>query len=84
MISLGHENYINHEEIVVVIKPGSAPAKKLRDEAKVRQRLVDATTGKKTRSIIVTKTNHIILCTTQTKTIRDRVWEQRKRDQRKR
>ncbi len=48
-------------KIVTILSPNSAPMKRIKDEAKNDKRLVDATHGRKTRSIIVTQSNHIIL-----------------------
>ena len=47
--------------VVAVVMPGSAPMKRLREKATQADRLVDATHGRKTRSIIITDSNHVIL-----------------------
>lgn len=59
--------------IVAIVNPASAPMKRLKDEAKQARKLVDATNGRRTRSIIVTDSDHIILSAIQTETIAQRL-----------
>ena len=73
MISIGHENYLNMGLIVAIVKTYSAPAKKLRRSAEAERMLVNATGGRKARSIIVTKSNHVILSALQTTTLKERI-----------
>ena len=61
LVNIGFGNTVISHRVVAVIMPGSAPMKRLREEARNAQRLIDATHGRKTRSIIVTDSNHIIL-----------------------
>ncbi len=61
LVNIGFGNTVISHRVVAVIMPGSAPMKRLREEARNSQRLIDATHGRKTRSIIVTDSNHIIL-----------------------
>ncbi len=61
VINIGFGNTVIADRVVAVVTPGSAPMKRLREEARGAQRLIDATHGRKTRSIIVTDSNHIIL-----------------------
>lgn len=55
--------------MVVVTRAGSSPARRLIEAAAREQRLVDATSGRRTRSVIVTDSHHVILSHTQPKTI---------------
>jgi len=64
---------ISSNRIVAIVGPGSLPIKKLREEAKSRGKLVDATEGRKTRSIIVTDSDHIVLSALSVETITQRV-----------
>ncbi len=73
LVNIGFGNVISARRIVAVVAPGSAPIKKLREEAKERGKLVDATEGRKTRSIIVTDSDHIVLSALQVETISQRV-----------
>ena len=61
MINIGFGNTVISNRVVAVVMPGSAPSKRLREEARSDQRLIDATHGRKTRSIIITDSNHVIL-----------------------
>ena len=72
LINIGFGNTVVSGRVVAVIMPQSAPSKRLREEARQTQRLVDATHGRKTRSIIVTDSNHVILSAIQSETIAQR------------
>jgi regulator of extracellular matrix RemA (YlzA/DUF370 family) len=73
LINIGFGNVVVAERIVAVILPSSSPAKRLKDDAKESGRLVDATQGRRTRSIIVTDSNHIILSAVQVETLTQRL-----------
>jgi regulator of extracellular matrix RemA (YlzA/DUF370 family) len=60
------------ERIVAIVSPNSAPMKRLKDEAREDRRLIDATHGRRTRSIIIMDSNHIILSAIQAETISQR------------
>jgi len=59
--------------VIAIVDPGSAPMKRLKDEAKQAGKLVDATNGRRTRSIIVTDSDHVVLSAIQTETIAQRL-----------
>ncbi len=61
LINIGFGNTVVVSRVVAVIMPNSAPSKRLREEARSVQRLIDATHGRKTRAIIITDSNHVIL-----------------------
>jgi regulator of extracellular matrix RemA (YlzA/DUF370 family) len=61
LVNIGFGNTVIANRVVAVVMPGSAPMKRLREEARGSQRLIDATHGRKTRSIIITDSNHVIL-----------------------
>ncbi len=69
LINIGFGNVVSADRIVAIINPGSAPIKKLREEARQKGKLIDATEGKKTRSIIVTDSDHIVLSAIQVDTL---------------
>jgi len=73
LINIGFGNFVSADRVVAIINTGSSPIKKLREEAKEKGKLVDATEGRKTRSIIITDSNHIILSALQVETIAQRV-----------
>jgi hypothetical protein len=71
-LNIGYGSSVVADEVIAILAPNSAPMRRLRDEAKEEKRLIDATHGRKTRSIIIMKNNHIILSATQTETISQR------------
>lgn len=73
MISVGYRNYIAKHRIVSVISPVSRPIKNLINGARENQRLIDATMGKKTKCVIVTDSNHVILSANSPDTIVHRI-----------
>ncbi len=60
------------ERIVAIIHPSSAPIKRLKEEAREDRRLIDATQGRKTRAVLITDSNHVILSAVQTETLAQR------------
>ncbi len=72
LLNLGFGNHVVSKKVVVIASPSSAPIKRLKTEAKKENRLVDVTQGRKTRSIIVTDSNHVILSAIQPETISQR------------
>jgi len=77
LVNIGFGNVVSAARVVAIVTPGSSPMKRLRDEAKKRGKLVDATEGRRTRSIIVTDSDHIILSGLQAETITQRFSEGR-------
>lgn len=73
MMNIGFGNYVNLERVLSVMDPDSAPMKRLREEAKQSNKLVNATYGRRTRSIIITDSNHIILSALQPETVINRL-----------
>ncbi len=73
LLNIGFGNSVVLSKIVAILTSGSAPMKRLKDDAKAAGKLVDATQGRKTRSIIVTDSNHVILAGIQAETIALRI-----------
>ncbi len=73
LLNIGFGNSVVAERIVAIVNPSSAPMKRLREEARENNRLIDATQGRRTRSIIVTDSNHIVLSAIQAETIAQRL-----------
>lgn len=73
LVSIGYGNIIATSRIVAILDPSSAPMKRLKDEAKKLGKLIDATQGRKTRAIIITDSDHIILSGVQVETIAQRI-----------
>ncbi|MBW1840869.1 MAG: DUF370 domain-containing protein [Deltaproteobacteria bacterium] len=72
LLNIGFGNSVVADRIVAIVSPNSAPMKRLKDEARDDKRLVSATHGRKTRSIIIMDSNHIILSAIQAETISQR------------
>jgi regulator of extracellular matrix RemA (YlzA/DUF370 family) len=72
LINVGFGNSVVSRRIVAIISPNAAPIKRLRDEAREEKRLIDTTQGRKTRSVIITDSNHVILSAIQSETISQR------------
>ena len=72
MINVGFGNSVVASRILAVVNPHSSPMKKLKDEAKRNNRLLDVTEGRRTRSIIIMDSNHVVLSSVQPETIMQR------------
>ena len=72
LINLGHNNVVVKDKIVAVVSPDAAPIKRLKDEAREKKKLIDATSGRRTRSVIITESDHVILASVQPETIAQR------------
>jgi regulator of extracellular matrix RemA (YlzA/DUF370 family) len=72
LLNIGFGNTVVAERVVSIVSPNSAPMKRLKDEARDENRLVDATHGRRTRSIIIMDSNHIVLSAIQAETISQR------------
>jgi len=73
LLNIGFSNVVLLSRVVCVVQADSASGKRLRQEAKNTGRLVDATQGRKTRSIIITDSNHLILSSLRTESIQKRI-----------
>ena len=73
MMNIGFGNFVNTDRVITILDPDSAPMKRLREEARQSKKLVNATYGRRTRSIIITDSNHIILSALQPETIINRL-----------
>lgn len=72
LMNIGFGNMVNTEKIVTIINPDSAPAKRIIQRAKEMERIVDATQGRRTKSIILTDSDHVILSALQPDTLAGR------------
>lgn len=73
LLNVGYGNVVVSARVVAVIGPNAAPIRRLREEARERGKLIDATQGRKTRSVIVTDSDHVILSAVQAETIGQRL-----------
>jgi regulator of extracellular matrix RemA (YlzA/DUF370 family) len=72
-INIGFGNMVAAERVVAVVSPDSAPIKRLIQDAKDGGRAIDVTCGKRTRAVIITDSEHVILSAFQSETISNRL-----------
>ena len=72
-VNIGYGNMVATSKIVAIVNPEPAPIKRIIQEAREAGRIVDATHGRKTRAVIFTNTDYIILSSLQPETITLRV-----------
>ncbi len=77
ILNVGFGNYVFIDRILGILNPESSPMKRLRDEAKSRGNLVDATQGRKTRAILLLDTGHVVLSGIQEETLAQRIIAQK-------
>jgi extracellular matrix regulatory protein A len=73
LLNVGFGNTVVASRVVAVIKTGSSPARKLKENAKNKGKLVDVTEGRRTRSIIIMDSDHVCLSSIQTETLSQRM-----------
>jgi len=69
LINVGFGNIVSAERIIAIVSPESAPIKRMIAEAREKGTLIDATYGRRTRSVLITDSEHIILSALQTETV---------------
>lgn len=75
LINIGFGNVVNSDKIVTVVSPDAAPVKRMVQSVKGTISLVDATQGRKTKAVIITSDDHLILSALQPETIARRFAE---------
>lgn len=73
LLQVGYGNVVMANRVVAVVVPAAAPIKRLREDARERGKLIDATMGRKTRSVIVTDSDHVILSAVLVETVAQRL-----------
>lgn len=73
MLNIGYGNLVLASRVVALVSPGATPMRRLREEATERNKLVDATMGRRTRSILVMDSDHIVLSAINPDTIASRL-----------
>ena len=71
-VNIGFGKYVNSNRVITILTPDSAPLKRIKEEAKANKKLIDATHGRRTRAIIITDSDHVILSSIQSETIANR------------
>ncbi|MBR6726492.1 MAG: DUF370 domain-containing protein [Clostridia bacterium] len=72
-INIGFGNMVAANRVVTLVSPDSAPIKRLISDAREDGRVIDVSCGRRTRSVIVTDSDHVILSAIQTETIANRL-----------
>lgn len=69
LVNIGYGNLVSANRIIAVVSPESAPIKRIVQDAKARNTSIDVTFGRKTRSVIIMDSDHVILSAVQPETI---------------
>ena len=72
-INIGFGNIVSANRLIAIVSPESAPIKRIVTEARSRWMLIDATYGRRTRAVIVTDSDHVILSAVQPDTVANRL-----------
>ena len=73
LINVGFGNIVSSDRIIAIVSPESAPIKRMVQDSRETGNLIDATYGRRTRSVIITDSGHIILSAIQTETVASRL-----------
>lgn len=73
LINIGFGNMVSASRLVAIVSPESAPIKRIIQEAKDGGSLIDATYGRRTRAVIITDSDHVILSAVQPETVANRL-----------
>ena len=80
LVNIGFGNMVSANRLVSIVSPESAPIKRIIQDAKERGTLIDATHGRRTRAVIITDSDHIILTYLQSETLANRIDESEELD----
>ena len=73
LINIGYGNYVSAARVVALVAPDSAPIKRMIRDAQERSMLIDATYGRRTRAVVITDSEHVVLCAMQPETLAHRL-----------
>ena len=73
LVNIGFGNMVSANRMVAIVSPESAPIKRIIQDAKERGVLIDATHGRRTRAVIITDSDHIVLTYLQSETVANRI-----------
>lgn len=76
LINIGFGNMVSASRMIAIVSPESAPIKRIIQDAKDKGTLIDATHGRRTRAVIITDSDHVILTYLQSETVANRVDEE--------
>lgn len=72
LINIGFGNIVSANRVIAIVSPESAPIKRIISEAREKGQLIDATYGRRTRAVIITDSNHVVLSAIQPETVAHR------------
>ena len=81
LINMGFGNMVSANRLVAIVSPESAPIKRIIQDAKDRGTLIDATYGRRTRAVLVTDSDHVILSAVQPETVANRLSDREEDDE---
>lgn len=73
LVNIGFGNIVSANRIVAIVSPESAPIKRIISEARERGTLIDATYGRRTRAVVITDSDHVVLSAVQPETVAHRL-----------
>lgn len=73
LVNIGFGNIVSANRIIAIVSPESAPIKRIISEARDRSTLIDATYGRRTRAVIITDSEHVVLSAVQPETVANRL-----------
>lgn len=73
LINIGFGNIVSANRVIAIVSPESAPIKRIISDGRERGQLIDATYGRRTRAVIITDSNHVILSAIQPETVANRL-----------
>ncbi|HEY4600362.1 MAG TPA: DUF370 domain-containing protein [Cerasibacillus sp.] len=76
LINIGFGNVVSANRIITIVSPESAPIKRIIQIARERDKLIDATYGRRTRAVIITDSDHVVLSAVQPETVGQRLVNQ--------
>ena len=72
-INIGYGNIVSANRIIAIVSPDSAPIRRLIQESRDKGKLIDSTSGRRTRAVIITDSEHVILSSVQPETMANRI-----------
>ena len=75
LINIGFGNMVWRNRLIAIVSPESAPIKRIIQDSRDRGTLIDATYGRRTRAVLITDSDHVILSAVQPETVANRVIE---------
>lgn len=73
LINIGFHNMVSANRLVAIVSPESAPIKRIIQDARDKGTLIDATYGRRTRAVLITDSDHVILSAVQPETVANRL-----------